>query len=137
MQKTLRRAGAKKPVIHISETDYDLIANFAMAIEHKSPDLAQMLQDEIDRAKVHPPEKLPADVVTLGSEVVYEDGQSGAVRRVRLVMPAEADIEGGKVSIVTPVGAGLIGLKAGQEIDWPCPDGRPRVLKILEVRQNP
>jgi regulator of nucleoside diphosphate kinase len=135
MQNRLKRAAARKPAIHISESDYDLIANFAMAVEARSPALATMLLDEIDRAKVHPPEKLPAGVVTLGSEVTYLDESSGAVRRVRLVLPADANIDDGMVSILTPVGAGLIGLKAGQSIDWPCPDGRPRVLNILEVQQ--
>jgi regulator of nucleoside diphosphate kinase len=55
---------------------------------------------------------------------------------VRLVLPAEADLDAGRISILTPVGAGLIGMRAGDEIDWPCPDGRPRILKIVDVRQS-
>jgi regulator of nucleoside diphosphate kinase len=54
-----------------------------------------------------------------------------------LVLPSDADIEAGRVSIMTPVGAGLIGMSVGNQINWPCPDGRPRVLKILEVKQQP
>ena len=46
-----------------------------------------------------------------------------------------ADIQANRVSVITPVGAGLIGMAAGQEIDWPCPDGRPRKLRILRVRR--
>jgi transcription elongation GreA/GreB family factor len=38
---------------------------------------------------------------------------------------------------MTPVGAGLIGMSVGREISWPCPDGRPRTLKILGVKQQP
>ena len=41
------------------------------------------------------------------------------------------------MSILTPVGAGLIGMSVGREICWPCPDGRERTLKILEVKQRP
>jgi regulator of nucleoside diphosphate kinase len=137
MQKSIRRAGARKPAIRISEADYDLIANYASGLEARSPALAQMLFEEIDRATVCPAGKLPAGVVTLGSEVSYLDDSTGAVRRVQLVMPGEADIDDGKISILTPMGAGLIGLKAGQSIDWPCPDGRPRVLKVLDVTQVP
>lgn len=137
MLKVLRAAGARKPVIHISESDYDLIANYAISLEARSPALAKMLLDEIDRAKVSPDDRLPPDVAALGSEVTYLDESSGAVMRVRLVMPAEADIGKGKISLLTPIGAGLVGLKAGQSIDWPCPDGRPRTLSVIEVRQAP
>jgi regulator of nucleoside diphosphate kinase len=56
---------------------------------------------------------------------------------VRLVLPFEADMEAGRMSILTPVGAGLIGLTVGQSIDWNLPDGRPRVLKILAVEHTP
>ena len=135
MQNTIKRAGVRKPAIRISKSDYDLIANYATSLEARSPALARTLFDEIDRATVCPADKLPLGVVTLGSEVSYLDDSTGAVRRVQLVMPGKADIDDGKVSILTPMGAGLIGLKAGQSIDWPCPDGRPRVLKILEVTQ--
>ena len=71
--------------------------------------------------------------MTLGSEVSYLDESTNLVRRVRLVMPGEADVEDGKVSILTPIGAGLIGLRTGQSIDWPGLDGRSRVLTILDV----
>ena len=54
-------------------------------------------------------------------------------RTVRLVYPGEADIEKGFVSVLTPVGAALIGLTAGQAIDWTDRDGRTRRLHVIEV----
>ena len=57
------------------------------------------------------------------------------LRTVRLVMPAEANIALGQISILTPVGAGLYGLMAGQSIDWPDLEGRDRRIKILAVKQ--
>jgi regulator of nucleoside diphosphate kinase len=135
MQHASTKVRSRKPPLHITEADYDVIADLALRIEKRSPALSRLLLDEINRAKVHPPGKLPADVVGLGSEVEFLDASTGTRRRVRLVMPSDADIEAGRVSILTPVGAGLIGMSAGREIDWPCPDGRPRRLKILEVKQ--
>ncbi len=137
MQVQERRSRAAKPAIHISESDCDRIVNLATTLEVRAPELARLLIGEVDRAKVYPEGKLPGDVVALGSEVEFLDESSGKTRRVRLVLPAEADIESGRISILTPVGAGLIGLRAGQSIDWPCPDGRPRVLRIVEVEQAP
>ncbi|QAY76471.1 nucleoside diphosphate kinase regulator [Sphingosinicella sp. BN140058] len=132
-----RRSGAEKPPIHVSESDYDLIANFALSLEGRAPALARMVLDEIDRATICPADALPPGIVALGADVTYRDESNGAVRRVRLVMPDDADLDQGRLSILTPMAAGLIGLKAGQSIDWPCPDGRPRVLRILDVTQAP
>ena len=117
--------GTAKPPIHISETDYALIASQAMRLEATAPQVAEMLLDEIDRAQVHSRDELPGDVATLGSVVTFVDESTGVRRCVQIVLPADADIERGSLSIVSQVGAGLIGLSAGQSIDWPCPDGRP------------
>jgi regulator of nucleoside diphosphate kinase len=126
-----------KPPIHISETDYALIAGQAMRLEATAPQVAEMLFDEIYRAEVHSRDELPNNVVTLGSLVTYVDESTKVRRRVQIVLPTEADIERNSLSIASQVGAGLIGLSPGQSIDWPCPDGRPRTLRIVDVEQNP
>jgi len=126
-------SASRKPPIHIAESDYERIANLALAMRRSSPQLAEQLLDEIDRAHLHPDDKLPPGVVGLGSEVEFRDDIGGGTRRIRLVMPREADIAAGRVSVMTSVGAGLIGMSEGQEINWPCPDGRPRILRILAV----
>lgn len=128
-------SGAAKPPIHISEHDYDVVADLALRLEGRNPDLARLILDEINRAQVQPATELPGDVVTLDSEVTFADDSGSEARKVQLVLPSEADIEAGKVSVMTPVGAGLIGMRVGASIDWPTPDGRPRTLKILSVRQ--
>jgi len=133
MQHAATSRESAKPPIHLIDADYDLIADLALSMERRSPELSRLLFDEIDRAEIHTPGTLPAGIVSIGSEVEYLDMGTGETRRVRLVTPAEADMEFGRLSILTPVGAGLIGLAKGQSIDWPCPSGRPRVLRILEV----
>lgn len=137
MPSATQKAATRKPVIHISESDYDRIADLALKMERSAPELAQQVLSEIDRARVHPDAKLPGNVVKIGSEVEFLDEGSDTRRRVRLVLPFEADIAAGRISVMTSVGAGLIGLSEGQEINWPYPDGRPRVLRILAVVQSP
>ena len=136
MEKNMH-SGTAKPPIHISETDYALIASQAMRLEATAPQVAEMLLEEIDRAEIHSRDELPSDVVTLGSAVTFVDESTGVRRRVQIVLPADADIERSSLSIASQVGAGLIGLSAGQSIDWPCPDGRPRTLRIVDVEQSP
>jgi regulator of nucleoside diphosphate kinase len=130
-------SGTAQPPIHISETDYALIASQAMRLEATAPQVAEMLLDEIDRAEVHSRDELPRDVVTLGSTVTFVDESNGLQRRFQIVLPADADIDRGSLSIASQMGAGLIGLSAGQSIDWPYPDGRSRILRIVEVEQDP
>jgi regulator of nucleoside diphosphate kinase len=127
---------ARKPPIRMTDADYDRIAEMALGIEKTAPALSKLLLDEMDRATILPAGALPADVVALGSEVEFLDEMAGTRRTVRLVLPRSADVEADRISILTPIGAGLIGLAVGSEIGWPYPDGRPRVLKILAVRQD-
>jgi regulator of nucleoside diphosphate kinase len=50
-------------------------------------------------------------------------------------MPRLANIAEGRISILTPMGAALYGLRAGQSIDWPDLDGQSRRIRIVRVRQ--
>jgi len=108
----------------------------ALRNERIHPVASKLLLEEIDRATLYPVEKLPEDAVALGSEVEFMDNSNGVRRRVKLVFPEQADAEAGRISIMTPVGAGLIGMREGQEISWPRRDGSVRTLKVLDVRQR-
>lgn len=97
--------------------------------------LYEMLLGEIDRAAIHSRDDMPPDVVIMGSEVTFLDENSGTERTVCLVYPSEADISAGRISILTPIGAGLIGLGVGQSIQWPDRGGSDHRLKVVAVRQ--
>lgn len=96
---------------------------------------AEQLDAELDRAVAVADDRVPADVVTMGSRVHYEEGNSGIRREVALVFPSQADLREGRLSVLAPIGAALLGLSTGQEIDWTLPDGREVVLRILSVEQ--
>lgn len=126
------RASAR-PSIIISESDLERLSALALQAEASSPTVAGLLLDELERAKVRPDHQVPSDVVGMHADVEFVDESRGERRTVRLVYPAEADISAGKISVLTPIGAGLIGLSAGQSILWPVKDGDRRVLKIERV----
>jgi len=88
------------------------------------------LAEELSRATVIQAERMPGNVVRMHSCVTYLDERSGERREVELVFPDEADMTSGKVSVLAPVGAALLGLEAGQSIEWPFPDGRVRRLHV-------
>ena len=135
MTQTRSTSGSRKPPIHISEADYDVIADLALQMEHRAPALAKQFLDEINRAKIHPAGKVPTDAVTIGSEVEFLDDSTGEKRRLKLVLPVDADFEAGRLSVMTPVGAALIGLREGQSILWPDRDGHERKITILKFTQ--
>jgi regulator of nucleoside diphosphate kinase len=67
------------------------------------------------------------------SRVRFVDEATGASHEVQLVYPGDADTGMNRISILTPVGAGLIGLRKGQSIDWPNRSGQLRRLQIVDV----
>jgi len=127
--------GGARPPIHLIDTESDLVGNIALQAEQRIPVVSAMLLAEIDRAEIHSAATLPDGVVTLGAEVDFLDEGSDQHRTVRLVLPAAANIADGSISILTPMGAGLFGLSAGQSIDWPDLEGRERRIRILAVRR--
>jgi regulator of nucleoside diphosphate kinase len=131
-QKTVQQGAEPMPPIVVSEADYERLTNLAAAIEERAPEVAGVLQAEMDRARVVPADSFPADVVQMGSTVEFRS-DSGEERRVTLVYPGEADLAQGRISILTPIGAALIGLSPGQSITWAARDGRRRHLTVLRV----
>lgn len=129
------RAGEIRPPIHLPVSESDLIARLALQAEHRQPAVAAMLLEEIERAELHEADTMPDDVVILGAEVGFIDENSKQMRTVELVLPAHANIAEGRISILTPMGAALYGLAAGDSIDWPDLDGHSRRIKIVKVAQ--
>jgi regulator of nucleoside diphosphate kinase len=131
---SLTTAALARPPIIMSETEADRLSVLALQMEPAAPLAARLLMEEIDRAELREDGCVPPEVVRMHSTVQFIDGAHGRRRTVLLVYPQEADIEAGKVSVLTPVGAGLIGLSAHQVIQWPDRDGHDRPLTVLQVR---
>lgn len=129
---TALQAG-ERPAITLIEQEADALTDLAISIRERNPNVSRLLLQEIDRARVVTAEDIPDDVVTMGCLVEFVDQKDGDRHQVRLVYPVDADIAQGKLSILTPVGAGLIGLTAGQSISWPDRSGKERLLTIERV----
>ena len=121
------------PRLIIEERLYTRLVALAERARAQAPELADRLLSEIERADLRAPGEMPADVVTLGSEVTFRE--QDRTRTVQIVAPEDADIERGRISVLTPVGAALLGLTVGQKISWDMPDKRVAVLEDLAVRQ--
>ncbi|WP_027132459.1 nucleoside diphosphate kinase regulator [Geminicoccus roseus] len=123
--------------IVLTSLDHLRLSGVVEAYEKRGdPELVESLADELDRAQIVSPDEIPDDVVTMHSRCVFVS-DSGAEQEVTLVYPGEEDVEKGRISIVTPVGSALIGLRVGQNITWQTTDGRTKELTIKAVSWQP
>jgi len=123
------------PQIIVSKGDYERLIDLANASLHRQPAVAQELLEEMDRAKVVEADAVPADVVRMGSTVTFksDDGQK---RTMKLVYPVDESLDEHRISVMTPIGAALIGLGVGQSISWTARDGRRHELTVLRVKNS-
>ncbi len=122
---------SSKPAIIVTQGDYERLNNLAESAARREVDAADELLTELDRARIVPDASAP-DAVRMGSRVDYATN-GGERRVVTLVYPPDADIDQGRISVLTPVGAALIGLSAGQSIAWTARDGRKLTLTVHAV----
>ena len=121
------------PNIVVSNADYDRLTDLATASLERLPEVAEELLSEMDRAKVVSEDKVPADVVRMGSTVTFK-ADDGNARTLKLVYPADESLDEHRISVMTPVGAALIGLSEGQSISWTARDGKHHRLTVTKVK---
>jgi regulator of nucleoside diphosphate kinase len=118
--------------IHVARSEIDrLRALVEQHSEGRDAVAAERLGVELDRAIVV--DRLPPGVVAPGSRVRFEDQRTRTVREAVLVYPTGADASAGRISVLAPIGAALLGLAAGDSIAWPLPGGREARIRILAV----
>lgn len=118
------------PAIMIPASDYDRLSELASAAQ---PSLAAYLRRELVRASIVADADFDASTARIGSKVTYRDESSELTRTVMLTWPEDADIERGRISVLTSIGAALLGMRSRNSIDWPAPLGGPRSLTVLMV----
>lgn len=135
MTRTVRKRSARAPKIVVSADDLAHIEALAEGAMQRNPALADRLLDEIGRARIVAPARMPANVVSIGSTVTYRDESSGLEKTVTLVFPEKADITRQRVSVMTPIGVALLGLAEGAEFYWDTRDNQRRMLSVTKVEQ--
>jgi regulator of nucleoside diphosphate kinase len=94
------------------------------------------LEQELESAAIMKAGEVPSDVVTMNSRVKVKDLESGRVTTYQIVFPSEADIAKNRISVLAPIGTGLLGYSAGTTVEWQVPSGMRR-FHILEVEYQP
>lgn len=125
-----------KPNIIITQQDLNRLETM---LEHQVQLTAtmKMLDEELARAVVVEPKDVPANVVTMNAKVALTIAPSTEIVEVTLVYPHDFHGEKGQLNVIAPVGAAILGLAEGQDIEWPQPDGHLMKVRIEKVLFQP
>src|SRR5688500_3334172 len=119
----------------LRQDDYELmLAYLKGGLDRNSFDRqnAEVLEAELRKATLVDKDSFPDDVVRLNSRVKIRDEKEKKTMELTLVTAPKADIKQRKVSIMSPIGAALIGYRKGQIVQWKVPSGQ-KTFTILEV----
>ena len=97
----------------------------------------ESLDEELARAQVIKAANAPPTLVTMNSRVIFENVHNRRRREMTLVYPQDARASQHRISVLSPLGAALLGLSVGQEIDWELPNGRNASWRIAQVVYQP
>lgn len=128
----LAHQAPEKPPVYVTNADLEQLIEIAETLRSTG---ALLLARELERAVVVDDHETPHPFVRLDSRVEYRDLITGRTRAVVVVRPGEGDIDRDRLSVLSPVGAALFGLRAGDSFAFCSEDGRPRVLEVLEVSE--
>jgi regulator of nucleoside diphosphate kinase len=127
------RPDGELPPVYLSLHDYNqLRALLAAEGIHIEPEVRRVLLREINRATVCPSPAIPEDAATMHSRVVFRR-HSGLPLETRILCYDDEDpVRAHTLSVLSPLGAAVLGLRAGSAIDYTAPDGK-RMRATVEV----
>jgi len=128
---------AKKIVI--TQNDSEKLRKFIKAARQGASANAahiQRLVEEIESAEIVDREQIGADVITMNTEAVVKDVKTGETETYKVVFPEYADIDTGKVSVLSPLGCALLGYRINDEIEVDAPGGK-RIVRVEKVVYQP
>lgn len=125
--------------IVLTEEDHGRLQRLIQSRRHHHHRDAQglaALEIELDRATIVGSKNIPHDVVTMNSRVRIKDLDRGDELVYQIVYPSDADATKNRISVLAPLGTGLLGYRAGMVLEWPVPSGLRR-LRIVAVEYQP
>ncbi|WP_276166127.1 GreA/GreB family elongation factor [Zobellia alginiliquefaciens] len=94
----------------------------------------EKLVGELESAQIHDEADMPEDVIRFNSTITITS-ENGWTKKFKLVLPTESDVYNSKISILTPMGAAVIGYAQGDSLIWDFPAGEQR-MRIELVEQE-
>jgi len=115
----------------LTEIDFARLSNL------QGKQLPAELADTLDSLDLVPSREIPPDIVTMYSQVIVEDLASGKRQKLTLCYPDDAEPHLGFISVLSPVGASLLGLRVGAIARWRTPNGDECAAEIVALLFQP
>jgi len=134
-----RAIDMKKEAIIMSAADHEelrCVVAAAGRLSRRGLEELAALERELSRAEIVAPGDVPPDVITMNSRAELLDLETAERMEFTLVYPADANIDEGKISVLAPLGAAMIGYRVGDEFTWFVPYGQRR-LRVKAVHFQP
>jgi regulator of nucleoside diphosphate kinase len=80
---------------------------------------------------------VPATVITMYTQLLAQDVTGGEPYKVTLCYPDDAEPSQGFISVLSPLGGSLLGLRVGDVAQWSTPRGEERMVRVVEVLFQP
>ena len=100
----------------------------ARRIQAKTISRIRFLQRILEHARVIDTNALPKDRVSLLSKVEFTNLTTNTRMTFEIVSPHEMDLEAGKISLNSPIGAALMGRMVGEIVEAHVPSGTLRLI---------
>jgi regulator of nucleoside diphosphate kinase len=129
------RHATKRARLFITEADFSRLSALLESAKRfflRDREHLSALEEELNRAEIVAPNKLPKHVITMNCRVRVTDLDTGTQAIYTLSFPRDADIAHDRISVLAPIGTALLGYRAGAVIDADVPRGKKR-LRIEEV----
>ena len=95
----------------------------ARRIQAKTISRIRFLQKVLEHSRIIDPDNLPKDRVCILSRVEFTNLSTNTRMKIEIVSPHEMDLEAGKISLKSPIGAALMGKKVGETAEARVPSG--------------
>lgn len=119
------------PPITVTTHDFDRLVTFGLDAYLRGDSHADLLLWELKRATLCPPCVLPGEVVSVNCRVLYRLDDEPAVREHRLVHPLDRAGRPDELSVASPLGTALLGLRVGDRM--PFCDNRDGTQHVATV----
>ena len=126
-----------RPPIVVSSLDMERLEHLLDSLPSAQAGTRAALLEELARAELVEPGEMPADVVTMNSRVRFVLDGGPDEFDMALAYPKDVDGAPDKLSVLTPVGNALLGLKVGDSIAWTRPDGGRFEVTVREIVYQP
>ena len=125
----------KRSPTFVSAHEYRLLRS--MALTNQGSFAADFLLKQLDRAVPCPPDRMPDDVVTMNSRVSFRIDDADETQSRYLVFPDDLSMYGLQITVLTPLGAALLGTRVGDRTPYPTPAGALHSVEVERIDFRP